>query len=136
MRNSSPVLKLKDYWSEFFMNNEQCPKCESVNIYQDGPLWICPECSHEWTENDLAKNFTEDIKDNNQTTDANGAVLNSGDSVIVIKDLKIKGASGTVKSGTKVKNIRLIDGEDGHDIACKIDGLGAINLKSEFVKKS
>lgn len=118
------------------MTNEQCPKCESLNIYQDGPLWICPECSHEWTESDLAKTKAEEVKGDDKIRDANGTVLNSGDSVIVIKELKIKGASGSVKSGTKVKNIRLIDVDDGHDIACKIDGIGAINLKSEFVRKS
>ncbi|MBX3041018.1 MAG: alkylphosphonate utilization protein [Bdellovibrionaceae bacterium] len=116
-------------------NTTLCPQCQSENIYQDGTLWICPECSHEWSvhaqaspEND--ENTPEVIKD------AHGNILMDGDSVTVIKDLKIKGSSSVVKVGTKVKNIRLVDGNDGHNIACKIDGFGAMNLKSEFVKKS
>ena len=116
----------------------QCPQCSSENIYQDGNLWICPECAHEWsalktsslTPNEAASEEPGIIKD------ANGNPLADGDSVTVIKELRIKGSSSVVKVGTKVKNIRLVDGNDGHDIACKIDGLGAINLKSEFVRKS
>lgn len=111
-----------------------CPKCKSENIYFDGNLWICPECSHEWTVQNIAEAATE-VEDNS-IRDANGNVLADGDTVTVIKDLKIKGSSSVVKVGTKVKNIRLVDGGDGHDIACKIDGFGAMNLKSEFVRKA
>ena len=112
-----------------------CPKCQSPHIYQDAHLWVCPECAFEWTEHDLAEEKSSEASD--IIKDANGNILNSGDSVVVIKDLKIKGASGgTVKGGTKVKNIRLTDAGDGHDIACKIPGLGNINLKSIYVKKS
>lgn len=121
-----------------FMNNlSSCPQCKSENIYQDGNLWICPECSHEWSA--LAGDPATSIdveQDDGKIRDANGNILSDGDSVIVMKDLKIKGSSSVVKGGTKVRNIRLSDAGDGHDIACKIDGIGAINLKSEFVKKA
>ncbi len=116
-------------------NESQCPKCHSENIYADGNLWICPECSHEWTASSSENSSEEKVQDNT-IRDAHGNTLTDGDSVIVIKDLKIKGSSSVVKGGTKVRNIRLSDGGDGHDIACKIDGIGAINLKSEFVKKA
>lgn len=112
-----------------------CPKCHSENIYQDNILWICPECSHEWTHTQENPN-AENPEVENQIKDANGNVLLDGDSVTVIKELRIKGSSSVVKVGTKVKNIRLVDQSDGHNIACKIDGLGSINLKSEFVRKS
>ncbi|ULO07621.1 alkylphosphonate utilization protein [Paenibacillus sp. 19GGS1-52] len=106
-----------------------CPKCNSEYTYEDGSLLVCPECAHEWTAGaDMAT--SEDTK---IIKDANGNVLNDGDSITVIKDLKVKGTSLVVKIGTKVKNIRLIDGD--HDIDCKIDGFGAMKLKSEFVKK-
>lgn len=113
------------------MTAPNCPKCNSEYSYADGDLWICPECAHEWggTSADEADE-TAVIKD------ANGQVLADGDSVTVIKDLKIKGSSSVVKVGTKVKSIRLLpEASDGHDIDCKIDGIGAIKLKSEFVKK-
>jgi len=117
-------------------SNSSCPKCHSENIYFDGSLWICPECNFETisleSQTAVASNETE----NNVIKDAFGSVLSDGDSVTVIKDLKIKGSSSSVKVGTKVKNIRLIDASDGHNIACKIDGFGAMNLKSEFVKKA
>lgn len=111
-----------------------CPKCKSENIYQDSNLWVCPECSNEWNpEADAAAHSAaEEAK---LIKDANGNVLQDGDTVTVIKDLKIKGSSSSVKVGTKVKNIRLTDGADGHNISCKIDGFGAMNLKSEFVRK-
>jgi protein PhnA len=113
-------------------NNPECPQCQSPYPYQDGPVWICPECSHEFTMADIEAAAEQGI-----IRDSNGNVLENGDTVTVIKDLKIKGSSNSVKVGTKVKNIRLIeDAVDGHDIACKIDGFGAMNLKSEFVKKS
>jgi len=110
-----------------------CPQCASVYTYEDGALYICPECSHEWSIDAGASvvDAAADIKD------ANGNALQDGDSVTVIKDLKVKGSSLVVKVGTKVKNIRLIaDASDGHDIDCKIDGIGAMKLKSEFVKKA
>lgn len=112
-----------------------CPQCHSENIYQDGNLWTCPECSFEWNPLASPSTASEEV-DDGLTRDAFGTVLNDGDSVTVIKELKIKGASSVVKVGTKVKNIRLTDAGDGHDIGCKIDGIGAINLKSEFVKKA
>ena len=106
-----------------------CPKCHYEYPYPDGENMICPDCQHSWDPT-IAQTETIEIKD------ANGNLLSNGDTVTVIKDLKIKGASGSVKVGTKVKNIRLIyDSGDGHDIACKIEGFGQMNLKSEFVKK-
>ncbi|RAP74184.1 zinc ribbon domain-containing protein YjdM [Paenibacillus montanisoli] len=106
-----------------------CPKCNSEYTYEDGTQFVCPECAHEWnpTSTDDREGDVRIIKD------ANGNVLNDGDTVSVIKDLKVKGTSLVVKIGTKVKNIRLIEGD--HDIDCKIDGFGAMKLKSEFVKK-
>lgn len=115
-----------------------CPKCKSENIYQDVNLWVCPECAHEWTESDSAAR-AEALADESMPEsfkDANGNILVDGDTVIVVKDLKLKGGGGTIKGGTKVRNIRLGDAGDGHDIACKIDGFGAINLKTEFVRKA
>ncbi|MBD2860616.1 zinc ribbon domain-containing protein YjdM [Paenibacillus oceani] len=106
-----------------------CPKCNSQYTYEDGTLLICPECSHEWTLEAEGEN-SEEVK---VVRDANGNILNDGDSVTVIKDLKVKGSSSVIKIGTRVKNIRLID--EDHDIDCKIDGFGAMKLKSEFVKK-
>jgi protein PhnA len=106
-----------------------CPKCNSEYTYEDGNLLVCPECGHEWTL-ELQTDESEDMK---IIKDANGNVLNDGDSVTVIKDLKVKGSSSVLKLGTKVKNIRLVDGD--HNIDCKIDGFGAMKLKSEFVKK-
>lgn len=106
-----------------------CPKCHSEYSYQDGLLFVCPECAHEWTGNAEEKP-ADDAK---IIKDANGNVLHDGDTVTVIKDLKVKGSSLVVKVGTKVKNIRLVDGD--HDIDCKVDGIGPMKLKSEFVKK-
>jgi protein PhnA len=107
-----------------------CPQCGSEYTYEDGEMYVCPECAHEWPKNAPAVN-AEEAK---VVKDANGTVLNDGDSVTVIKDLKVKGSSLVVKVGTKVKNIRLVEGD--HDIDCKIDGIGAMQLKSEFVKKA
>ena len=104
-----------------------CPKCQSAYTYEDGALLICPECGHEWSANVV------DTADSKQIRDSAGNVLQDGDTVTVIKDLKVKGSSSVVKIGTKVKNIRLVDGD--HDIDCKIDGFGAMSLKSEFVRK-
>lgn len=107
-----------------------CPQCQSEYVYEDGTMYVCPECAHEWAiaGDDVA------AEDENLIRDANGNVLNDGDTVTVIKDLKIKGTSSSVKVGTKVKNIRLVGGD--HDIDCKIDGIGAMKLKSEFVRKA
>lgn len=113
-----------------------CPQCNSENIYLDGNMWMCPECAHEWSALAPAKPVVEEKVDDGFIRDANGNVLQDGDSVTVIKDLKIKGSSSVVKVGTKVKNIRLHDAGDGHDISCKIDGFGAMNLKSEYVRKA
>jgi protein PhnA len=109
-------------------NTPPCPKCASVYTYPNGALLNCPECFHEWSAEELAAEALE-----GQVLDSNGNPLQDGDTVIVIKDLPVKGAPKPVKAGTKVKNIRLVDGD--HDIACKIDGFGAMGLKSEFVRK-
>jgi protein PhnA len=110
-------------------NLPKCPKCGSEYTYNDGTLYICPECAYEWPQDALAE--SED--DGRVIKDANGNVLQDGDTVTVIKDLKVKGSSLVVKVGTRAKNIRLVEGN--HDIDCKIDGIGAMQLKSEFVKK-
>jgi protein PhnA len=107
----------------------KCPQCNSEYTYEDGDNYVCPECAHEWP-----KNVAESSEDAKVVRDANGNVLQDGDTITVIKDLKVKGSSLVVKVGTKVKNIRLVDGD--HDIDCKIDGIGAMKLKSEFVKKA
>ncbi|WP_024613568.1 zinc ribbon domain-containing protein YjdM [Clostridium sp. Ade.TY] len=106
-----------------------CPKCNSEYTYEDGSMFVCPECAHEW--NEASENGSNE--DALVVKDANGNILSDGDSVTVIKDLKVKGASSALKKGTKVKNIRLVEGD--HNIDCKIDGFGAMQLKSEFVKK-
>ena len=111
----------------------KCPKCNSEHAYQDRGLWVCPECAHEWN---AAAGPAAETSDEPGVRDAHGNALADGDSVIVIKDLKVKGSSSVVKGGTKVRNIRLTDASDGHNIACKIDGIGAMNLKSEFVRKA
>jgi protein PhnA len=108
-------------------NLPSCPKCNSEYTYEDGVLLICPECGYEWSLEGESEESEKVIKD------ANGNVLSDGDTVTVIKDLKVKGSSSVLKQGTKVKSIRLVDGD--HDIDCKIDGFGAMKLKSEFVKK-
>ena len=107
-----------------------CPECGSEYSYEDRGLFVCPECAHEWATAAAA----QEGADETVIRDANGNVLNDGDTVTVIKDLKVKGSSLVVKVGTKVRNIRLVDGD--HDIDCKIDGIGAMKLKSEFVKKA
>lgn len=110
-------------------NYPNCPKCNSEYTYEDGNLFVCPECAHEWSKE------SEEVEEN-VIKDANGNVLNDGDTVTVIKDLKVKGSSSVIKIGTKVKNIRLIhETSDGHDIDCKIDGFGAMKLKSSVIKK-
>lgn len=111
-----------------------CPKCNSAYVYADSTLWVCPECAHEW--NLMQEAATAAPESNPGFVDASGQILKDGDSVVVIKDLKVKGSSKSVKIGTKVKNINLVESSDGHNISCKIDGFGAMNLKSEFVRKS
>jgi len=106
----------------------KCPKCSSEYTYEDGNLFICPECAHEWSADD-----SQEAENAQIIRDSNGNVLNDGDTVTVIKDLKVKGSSSVIKVGTKVKNIRIIEGD--HDIDCKIPGIGAMQLKSKFVKK-
>jgi protein PhnA len=110
-------------------NLPKCPKCGSEYTYEDGNMFVCPECAHEWVRDTTEEN----VEAENVVRDANGNVLHDGDTVTVIKDLKVKGSSSVVKVGTKVRNIRLVEGD--HNIDCKIDGIGAMKLKSEFVKK-
>jgi len=107
-----------------------CPECQSSYVYEDGDVFICPECSHEWPITSPAEAAGAGPK---TVRDANGTELHDGDTVSVIKDLKVKGSSSVVKVGTKVKGIKLVEGD--HDIDCKIPGIGAMGLKSEFVKK-
>lgn len=106
-----------------------CPQCQSTYAYEVGGLLTCPECGHEWKAGAAVADETQRV-----WKDAYGTLLQDGDTVTLIKDLKVKGSSSTVKVGTKVKNIRLVDGD--HDIDCKIDGIGAMGLKTEFVKKA
>ena len=110
-------------------NLPNCLKCNSEYTYEDRGFFVCPECAYEWN----LESKDENDQNQNIVKDANGNILNDGDTITVIKDLKVKGSSSVVKIGTKVKNIRLVDGD--HDIDCKIDGFGAMKLKSEFVKK-
>lgn len=109
-----------------------CPKCQSEYTYEDGANYVCPECAHEWSK--TAESSVSQGESDKVVRDANGNILQDGDTITVIKDLKVKGSSSVVKVGTKVKNIRLVDGD--HDIDCKIEGFGAMKLKSEFVKKA
>ena len=111
------------------MSLPNCPKCSSEYTYENGHLYVCPECGYEWSATDGAEAAPEVL----EVRDANGNLLSDGDTVSVIKDLKVKGSSSVLKMGTKVKNIRLVEGD--HNIDCKIEGFGAMNLKSEFVKK-
>ena len=106
-----------------------CPKCHSEYTYEDSELLICPECAYEWLGNDASHAANNDLV----VKDSNGNLLQHGDTVLVVKDLKVKGSSDVVKVGTKVKNIRLVDSD--HNIDCKITGIGAMKLKSQFVKK-
>lgn len=109
-----------------------CPKCGSEYTYEDGILYVCPECAHEWGK-DPEQEDNNKQNDKKVVKDSNGNILTDGDTVSVIKDLKVKGSSSVIKVGTKVKNIRLVEGD--HDIDCKVDGIGAMKLKSQFVKK-
>lgn len=107
----------------------KCPKCDSEYTYHDGVLFVCPDCAYEWT-NEMEEKATNDLL---IIKDANGNSLQDGDTITVIKDLKVKGTSLVVKVGTKIKSIRLVEGD--HDIDCKIEGIGPMKLKSQFVKK-
>lgn len=119
------------------MREPSCPKCQAEYTYADGSVWICPQCGHEWSQFTADSSQAEDAQPtDNHVRDAFGNILQDGDSVIVIKELKVKGSSSAVKIGTKVKSIRLQDDGSDHNISCKIDGFGAMNLKSEFVKKA
>jgi protein PhnA len=109
-----------------------CPSCRSELVYEDGPLFVCPECAHEWAKDSSAAQIV--AAPEAAVRDANGNVLQDGDAVTVIKDLKVKGSSSVVKVGTKVKGIRLVEGD--HNIDCRIEGIGEMKLKSEFVKKA
>ncbi|HHR6831870.1 TPA: zinc ribbon domain-containing protein YjdM [Streptococcus pneumoniae] len=111
------------------MNNlPNCPKCNSEYVYEDGALLVCPECAHEWNPAEVAE-----VEEGLVAIAANGNKLTDGDTVTLIKDLKVKGAPKDLKQGTRVKNIRIVEGD--HNIDCKIDGFGAMKLKSEFVRK-
>ena len=109
-------------------NAPKCPQCGSEYAYEDGAMYVCPECAHEWPQDAAAS-----VEEARVVRDSNGNTLQDGDTVTVIKDLKVKGSSLVVKVGTKVKNIRIVEGD--HDIDCKIDGIGQMSLKSEFVRK-
>ncbi|HGK2570569.1 TPA: zinc ribbon domain-containing protein YjdM [Streptococcus pneumoniae] len=109
-------------------NCPKCPKCNSEYVYEDGALLVCPECAHEWNPAEVAE-----VEEGLVAIDANGNKLADGDTVTLIKDLKVKGAPKDLKQGTRVKNIRIVEGD--HNIDCKIDGFGAMKLKSEFVRK-
>ncbi|HHA7543628.1 TPA: zinc ribbon domain-containing protein YjdM [Streptococcus pneumoniae] len=114
------------------MNNlPNCPKCNSEYVYEDGALLVCPECAHEWNPAEVAE--VAEVEEGLVAIDANGNKLTDGDTVTLIKDLKVKGAPKDLKQGTRVKNIRIVEGD--HNIDCKIDGFGAMKLKSEFVRK-
>lgn len=107
-----------------------CPECKSEFSYEMGELLVCPECAHEWNPNDVEIETVRVIKD------ASGNVLVDGDDVTIVKDMKVKGSSNTLKVGTKVRGIRLVDGPGDHDIEAKVDGFGPMNLKSSIVRKA
>lgn len=117
-----------------------CPECDSVYTYEMPPLLVCPECAHEWpadgSDNDDDSNNTGAGHHDREIRDSVGNVLADGDTVVVVKDLKVKGSAGPIKVGTKVRNIRLVDGPGDHDIDCKVDGFGPMHLKSSVVKKA
>ena len=124
------IITVDDNTGEVVNDFPPCPQCGSSLTYEDADLYVCPECAHEWSKNAVAPAAEAE----RAVRDAVGNELRDGDAVTVIKDLKVKGSSLVVKMGTKVKNIRLVDGD--HDIDCKVEGIGAMKLKSEFVKKA
>ncbi|MET0497541.1 MAG: zinc ribbon domain-containing protein YjdM [Steroidobacteraceae bacterium] len=107
-----------------------CPQCKSEFTYEDAQMYVCPECAHEWDKGAVAENIEPELS----VRDANDNVLQNGDTITIIKDLKVKGSSSVLKVGTKIKGIRLVEGD--HNIDCRIEGFGAMKLKSEFVKKA
>ncbi|MGV3244836.1 zinc ribbon domain-containing protein YjdM [Staphylococcus sp. 11261D007BR] len=107
-----------------------CPQCDSEYTYEDGTSFVCPICGYEWTQASI-----DEANEAAIVRDANGNALQDGDTITVIRDLKVKGSSNAIKQGTKVKNIKIVDPDDGHDIDCKIPGFGQIGLKSNLVKK-
>ena len=129
-----PQLRTETQKNTIMSNDNNCPKCNSENTYQDVNLWICPDCFYEWDPSEM-KRAKEEEEEARLVKDSNGNILKNGDSVSVIKDLKVKGSSSGLKSGTKVRNIHLVESSDGHNISCKIDEMGSIFLKSEFVRK-
>lgn len=108
---------------------DNCPKCNGIYTYEDRGMLVCPECAFEWNKDSI-----QDAENKQEVKDANGTILQDGDAIIITKDLKVKGSSTSLKAGTKVKKIRLVDGD--HNIDCRIEGFGAMQLKSEFVKKA
>lgn len=113
-------------------NLPKCPKCSSEYTYEDGALYICPECGHEWAIHDKEESEAAQAV----VKDAYGNILQDGDSVTIVKDIKVKGSSSALKAGVKVKNISLVDEVNGHNIEAKVPGFGSMMLKSEIVKKS
>lgn len=113
--------------------NKTCPKCQYEYAYQDRGKWVCSDCGYEWEEGQPAQVIAgnDDV-----VKDSNGIVLMTGDDVVLVKDLKLKGSTETLKRGTKVRNVRVVESDDGHNLACRVDGIGSIHLKSEFVKKN
>jgi len=130
MSQSQFIILLGCHMSEF----PTCPECDADYTYQDREMFVCPSCAHEWSVTQQESSDAAETEDDAEVRDSNGNILQSGDTVVVVKDLKVKGSSLVVKGGTKVKSIRLVDGD--HDIDCKINGIGAMQLKSEFVKKA
>ncbi|AZQ36230.1 alkylphosphonate utilization protein [Streptomyces cyaneochromogenes] len=116
-------------------NLPPCPECSGAYTYEMGALLVCPECGHEWSPSVESLESVDDAPGSRVIKDAVGNVLADGDTVTVVKTLKVKGSPSGIKAGTKVRNIRLVDGVDGHDIDCKVDGFGAMQLKSSVVKK-
>lgn len=115
--------------------SNKCPKCQSLYGYPTGTSMMCPECGHEWNPNEIVESSEPLAAETNLSVvrDANGTVLQDGDNVIIVKDLPVKGASKPIKAGTKVKNIKLTSGD--HNIDCKVEGFGAMGLKSFYVRK-
>jgi protein PhnA len=131
--SSFPLLGRDSLEGRVMTELPHCPKCSCAYTYEDRGLYVCPECAHEWSPGAEA---AADQEGPRVVKDANGTPLADGDAVTVIKDLKVKGSSSVVKVGTKVRNIRLVEGVGGHDIDCRIDGIGSMQLKSEFVRKA
>ncbi|ALO12474.1 putative phosphonoacetate hydrolase [Streptomyces venezuelae] len=117
-------------------NLPPCPECSSAFTYEMGALLVCPECGHEWSAAAQATDSGSSGSSENVIKDSVGNLLADGDTVTVVKTLKVKGSPSGIKAGTKVRNIRLVDGVDGHDIDCKVDGFGPMQLKSSVVKKA